>query len=526
MARRISPVIFALSGIGLLVAVLVVDSARTSSRHATTTRRVMSDYAALGGEGVSNRFQSAFASRFVQVLGIMPANASERDVRAASLPTAPANIAKAAAWSGSISDNGALQVERYDTTVAVPAALTDSVRAANGRLAAGAYLGMTIIDSQFIVFVPAANGSTPRMFSMTFAALQPMLARFINNDQVLPQTLTRGRKLGNDIGVTLSVGDRALVRRGIDKSRYYSREMLGPMFANITIDVQLAERLAPALIIGGLPASKLPFILLASALMVALLATMIVQLRQRERLARLREDFVAGTSHELRTPLAQIRLFAETLRLERVRTDAERNRALVVIEREARRLEHLVENMLHVSRAERGALRLAPEQLELGAATSEILADFAALADKAGVTVRMLPAPRAIAKADPGAWRQIVLNLLDNAVRYGGRGANVVVAIEVVGATARLTVSDNGPGVPVPDRERIGQRFWRGEAGRNAGVTGTGIGLATVRELVHEHGGTCKVGDAENGGAKFEILLPRLVESTTRSPEIPAAVSQ
>ena len=507
------------------MAVLVVDSARSSYRYATTTRRVLDDYAALGAEGVSNRLQSSLANRFVQVLGVMPAPRALRDSLAGALAPAPSYIAHAADWSADVVD-GRLRVIRYDTTVSVPVNVLDSLRVATARLQDGAYLGMVVIDRQLIVFVPTREGIASKMFSIRLGALSPALSRFLSNDPVLPRALTRGSKPGNDIGVTLSIGNVVLARRGIEQSPFESTESLGPMFAGMTVQVRLAERLAPMLIIGGVPKSRLPFFLIASALTIALIVVMVVQLRQRERLARLREDFVAGTSHELRTPLAQIRLFAETLRLERVRSEHERNRALVIIEREARRLEHLVENMLHVSRAERGTLRLAPEPLELGSATSEIVTDFVALAEKAGVSVRAATSARVVSRTDPGAWRQIVLNLLDNAVRYGGRGAQVNVVVDSVQDFARLSVSDNGPGVPVEDREKIWHRFWRGEAGRAAGMTVTGIGLATVSELVAAHGGKCSVHDAVEGGARFEVLLPlerEAVHETT--PEWPAVAT-
>jgi signal transduction histidine kinase len=110
------------------------------------------------------------------------------------------------------------------------------------------------------------------------------------------------------------------------------------------------------------------------------------------------------------------------------------------------------------------------------------------------------------AQADPAAWRQIVLNLLDNAVKYGG--AAVTIRLAPDGGFLRLSVSDEGPGVPPDDRERIWKRFWRGDAARGAGVTGTGIGLATVRDLVTLHGGECWVEPADPQGARFVVRLP------------------
>ena len=238
----------------------------------------------------------------------------------------------------------------------------------------------------------------------------------------------------------------------------------------------------------------------------------VFQLRQRERLTQLREDFVAGTSHELRTPLAQIRLFAETLRLDRVRSDDERTHALTVIEREARRLELLVENLLHTARGEqsdRGPLHFSPETLNVAALTREIVAEFAPLATKAGVVVSVENATSPLALIDAVAWRQILLNLLDNAAKYGGRGTRVVVSVVEEPKSILLIVADEGPGVPPKERARIWKKFWRGESARKTGATGTGIGLATVLDLVERHGGTCFVDDASPKGARFRVQLSK-----------------
>src|SRR5206468_1637555 len=112
--------------------------------------------------------------------------------------------------------------------------------------------------------------------------------------------------------------------------------------------------------LGGLPQSRLPLLLGALGLTAGLIVTALVQLRREYELARLRTDFVSGVSHELRTPLAQIRMFSETLLLGRVRSEEEGRRSLEIIDQEARRLTHLVENLLHFSRSERQVTRLSP----------------------------------------------------------------------------------------------------------------------------------------------------------------------
>ena len=160
-----------------------------------------------------------------------------------------------------------------------------------------------------------------------------------------------------------------------------------------------------------------------------------------------------------------------------------------------------------LDRKDRDRLEASSEVLDLAAVTREILVAFAPLAWTAKVTLREeidVPAP---ALVDSAAYRQIVLNLLENAVRYGPPGQTVTVRLERLDGAARLAVEDEGPGVPIADRERIWAPFVRLTNGRR-GTNGTGIGLAVVRDLTARHGGRAFVERAERGGARFVVELP------------------
>src|SRR2546427_9563153 len=160
------------------------------------------------------------------------------------------------------------------------------------------------------------------------------------------------------------------------------------MFGGTRVYVALRPDMAPKLIIGGMPRSPLPQLLILLALTAGLIVVALLQLAREYELARLRADFVSGVSHELRTPLAQIRMFSETLLLGRVRSDDERVRSLEIIDQEARRLTHLVENLLHFSRSERRLTRLAPAPAPLARLVSEAAEAFAPLAAARGVFLR------------------------------------------------------------------------------------------------------------------------------------------
>jgi signal transduction histidine kinase len=243
-------------------------------------------------------------------------------------------------------------------------------------------------------------------------------------------------------------------------------------------------------------------------LSVALAAIGVMQLRRESELARLRSDFIASVSHELRTPLAQVRMFAETLLLGRVRSDEERLRSLQIVDQEARRLTHLVENILQFSRAEREAIRLAPVPSELASQVREAVEAFAPVARSRHVAVQTALENDVVCVVDPAALRQILLNLLDNAVKYGPLGQTVTITLRRVGDRVRIMVDDEGPGIPSDERDRVWEPYRRLESAVTAAVAGSGIGLSVVAQLVAMHGGRAWVDSAPGKGARFVVELP------------------
>ena len=215
----------------------------------------------------------------------------------------------------------------------------------------------------------------------------------------------------------------------------------------------------------------------------------------------------------MRTPLAQIRMFSETLRLGRIRSEEEQQRSLRIMDQEARRLTHLVENLLYFSRSERQPARITPSEVALGSLIREVVDSFEPLAAARNMSVEVLPHPELTALVDPDAVRQVLLNLLENAAKYGPPGQSIVVDVAAPNGRAQLVVEDQGPGIPPADRGRVWERFWRLERDRASTIPGTGIGLAIVREIAQLHGGSVAVEDGTQGGARFVVILGRVVPS-------------
>jgi signal transduction histidine kinase len=288
----------------------------------------------------------------------------------------------------------------------------------------------------------------------------------------------------------------------------------------------LVTRVAVRAEVAGAPdgaGSRLPLLLAVFGLTLGLVCVAIVQLRRQQELVRLRDDFVSGVSHELRTPLAQIRLFADLLESGRLPSAEQHARSVRIINEESRRLTWLVENILHFSRAQRGAGRVQPRPVQAAPLVREIVDAFAPLARAHGVTFEVRADEGVIARADPDALRQVLLNLLDNAVKYGPRGQTVRVRAELRGVALRISVDDAGPGVPWEDRAKVWEPYRRLARDAEGATGGSGIGLAVVKDLVELHGGRVGVGEVPGGGARFWIELPYAMHAGPSPEPAPAA---
>ena len=292
-----------------------------------------------------------------------------------------------------------------------------------------------------------------------------------------------------------------------ERSPYGTTLQLAPNFGAMSLEVFVRPRQASVLVIGGLPKSHLPFLLGVLALAAALSVVAVIQLRRETELARMRSDFVSNVSHELRTPLAQIRLFTETLRTGRAPTPAQRDWSLGHIERETTRLNHLVENVLRFSRAGRtDATRAVP--VDIAAETASIVEEFRPLAASRNARVESDVEPTPQVLLHPDALRRILLNLLDNAVKFGPAGQTVRVSVTARDGTVEVAVVDQGPGVKPSERESIWQPFQRGSAA--AVAAGSGIGLSVVKDVAEQAGARVWVESAPGGGggARFVLSIP------------------
>lgn len=349
-------------------------------------------------------------------------------------------------------------------------------------------------------------------FHVRRGGLDPHFTYSLASSPLLPEGLTRGRPNEELFAVSMESGKGLTIWAADTRyvSDFEARDTLGARYAGLTARVVVNPRVAPSLVIGGFPQSRLPLILTLLVLTAGLVAGAFWQLRRETELAQLRADFVSGVSHELRTPLAQIRMFSETLLLDRVRTDEERRRSLEIIVNESQRLTHQVGNVLLYSRSEREAMRADCVETDAAALADEVAEAFRPLATTAGHDIVVSAEGPLPACIDSRLMRQALLNLLDNAVKYGPVGQTITIGVGGDGGLVRFAVQDEGKGVPERDRGRIWQPYYRSKRHRESSTAGSGIGLSVVREVAEAHGGEARVEPGIGGGACFVLEVPRL----------------
>jgi two-component system phosphate regulon sensor histidine kinase PhoR len=225
------------------------------------------------------------------------------------------------------------------------------------------------------------------------------------------------------------------------------------------------------------------------------------------RAHEVRRDFVANVSHELRTPLTAIRGSVEALH--EAASPAETGRFLEVIERQAFRMERLVQDLLRLARLDAGQETVARAECAIDDLVRGVERDLEGLLGSRRQRVRLDVAPgAAVVHGDPAKLHDVLQNLIGNASAYGPPDSAIDVSASRVEGGIAIVVADRGPGIPEADLTRVFERFYRVDRSRGRDPGGTGLGLSIVRQLVELHGGRVRANRREGGGAAFTLFLP------------------
>ena len=223
------------------------------------------------------------------------------------------------------------------------------------------------------------------------------------------------------------------------------------------------------------------------------------------RSSKLQSEFISSVSHELRTPLTAITGWAETLSYdEAIRGDS--RRGVDIIAKETGRLTKMVEELLEFTRIQDGRFHLNMEPVDVAAEVEDAIFTYSRLlqTEQLELSFDCDTADVPVIDADPERLRQVLLNILDNAVKYGKDGGKVVVSVKTDSDCVMIAVRDHGPGIPESELPHVKEKFYKG-SGRERG---SGIGLAVCEEIVSRHGGRLTIENAEGGGVRATVCLP------------------
>ena len=233
------------------------------------------------------------------------------------------------------------------------------------------------------------------------------------------------------------------------------------------------------------------------------------QAGERDRLDRMRDEFVLTTSHELRSPLTSVQGFAELLMLERDNLSSKQADTVEIILDNTRHLVRLLNDLLDLARSDAGRLTIKPVPTDIGSLIDDTVRTMRSQTEAAGQQLsQAVDGGLPPLKVDRDRIRQVLVNLLTNAHEYCPERASIHVAATRVDDEVEIAVGDNGPGMSSDQLEHIFDRFTRGDAGLTQRVGGTGLGLAISKSLVELHGGTLRAVSAPGQGSSFLIRLP------------------
>lgn len=236
----------------------------------------------------------------------------------------------------------------------------------------------------------------------------------------------------------------------------------------------------------------------------------ISDLTRMHRLETIRRDFTANVSHELKTPITSIKAALETVRDMSCARDSSCGRFLDMAVRGTVRLEAILSDLLSLARIEEEEREGLPlEMVDLDGIVESIRGELAPRMDEANVVFEKTGLSAVEVRAHPGLLRQAIYNLVDNAVKYGASGGVISLSINAEGASVRITVADQGPGIDERDRSRLFERFYRVDKARSRETGGTGLGLAIVKHIALAHGGSVRLDPESRKGAAFTFELPR-----------------
>ena len=232
-------------------------------------------------------------------------------------------------------------------------------------------------------------------------------------------------------------------------------------------------------------------------------------IKKEVRLAKIKSDFVSNVSHEIRTPLALISMFAETLQMDRVKSEEKKQEYYTIISQEANRLAGIVNKILNFSQIEAGKINFTFEKVDINAVVADVMRSYEFHLNNLGFSYTFKPGKDLLQiHGDKEAITEAIINLLDNAVKYSNHRKEITVRTGMRDGQTFVEITDKGIGISLKDQKVIFDKFYRVTNGEVHNVKGTGLGLALVKHIVDAHKGKIDLLSAEGVGSTFRLSFP------------------
>jgi len=402
-------------------------------------------------------------------------------------------------------------IEEYNRAVAARSPAESGPDLAFAQSGCSILPGAQANQLQLHIFQPLSAGSQDAPFGFAGIALDQSFIEGGYLPRAMPELL-RSMDAGST-GSALALGildenSRELYSNKAGTADYEIKTQFAPVFPNWQVAIGYNGTTVEALARDNFRKGLMLVFFVLSLLMLGI--ALILRATAREmRLAQAKSTFVSNVSHELKTPLALIRLFGETLELDRLNGPEKAHEYYRIINAESRRLTQLIDNILDFSKIEAGRKQYHFARCNIADVVDDVLNTYKYRLLDTGfeLTVdlkRDLPA----ALIDRDAISQVVLNLIDNAVKYSTEVKNVVVRTMEQDGSIIIEVSDSGIGIPRSEHKRIFEKFYRVNTGSVHNTKGSGLGLAVVKHIVEAHQGQVRVESGPGKGSRFTVMIP------------------
>lgn len=235
---------------------------------------------------------------------------------------------------------------------------------------------------------------------------------------------------------------------------------------------------------------------------------------REEHLAQLRSDFISNVTHELKTPLTSVQLFTESIILDRINSETDKKEYLRIILKETESLKRMINNILEFSKKEKGKQEYKFEEVNVTSLVHMAINDLDYWLVEKGFTLQTQMEDNVTATADQDALKQAIINLLSNAIKFSRERKEILVGIKEEKRAVMIEVEDKGIGIPEDQKDLIFEAFYRVGQKDAEDISGTGLGLTVVKEIVEAHHGKILVESQLNEGSKFTIILNSMGEKT------------